>query len=236
MPHRFSTSNGSRPGNGCLDRPGQRPHRRGERKPAEPRLAGDVYALVIGPDDGLCAAVGGALEGHGLVTATASALPVAEALLEERAFNVIVLDCAAGGPRVEPVREHQPDAGLVVLTDAPSYEGALACLRARVSDCLAKPVEVADVWRAVERCLRELRLLRLADELLFEALGAVLRRRRKALGLTLHELSRRAGLSLGYLSQVELGKNAASVVVLHRMTSALGMTLAELFEGALPST
>ena len=49
-------------------------------------------------------------------------------------------------------------------------------------------------------------MLRLSEEALREQLGAVIRERRKALGLTLAEMAKRTNVSLGYLSQIEWGK------------------------------
>ena len=41
---------------------------------------------------------------------------------------------------------------------------------------------------------------------------------------------KKTDLSLGYLSQIELGKNSASIETLYRICLALGMRLSELFE------
>jgi transcriptional regulator with XRE-family HTH domain len=57
----------------------------------------------------------------------------------------------------------------------------------------------------------------------------VLRERRKALGWTLVEMVEKTGISLGYLSHIELGKSSASIETLYRICLALGMTLADLF-------
>ena len=40
----------------------------------------------------------------------------------------------------------------------------------------------------------------------------------------------RTGVSLGYLSQIELGKNSASIETLYRICLALGMKMSELFQ------
>ena len=43
-------------------------------------------------------------------------------------------------------------------------------------------------------------------------------------------MSDRTGVSLGYLSQIELGKNSASIETLYRICLALGMKMSELFQ------
>lgn len=57
---------------------------------------------------------------------------------------------------------------------------------------------------------------------LYVRLGAELRRLRIAADLTLAEAHKRAGVSLGYISQIELGKNAPSLAVLCRLAAAVG--------------
>lgn len=57
------------------------------------------------------------------------------------------------------------------------------------------------------------------------ALGPVMRRRRKALGLTLRATAEASGLSTGYLSQVETGKAVPTLGTLAQIASALGVGL-----------
>ena len=73
--------------------------------------------------------------------------------------------------------------------------------------------------------------MRLSEEALRQHLGAVIRERRKSLGLTLAEMARRTNVSLGYLSQIELGKNSASIETLYRIALGLQMRVADLFQG-----
>ena len=82
----------------------------------------------------------------------------------------------------------------------------------------------------VFRCLETKGLLRMTEEALRESLGNAIRERRKALGLTLSNMSDRTNVSLGYLSQIELGKNSASIETLYRICLALGMKMSELFQ------
>ena len=80
------------------------------------------------------------------------------------------------------------------------------------------------------RCLESKGLLRMTEDALREALGTAIRERRKSLSLTLSNMSDRTGVSLGYLSQIELGKNSASIETLYRICLALGMKMSELFQ------
>ena len=54
---------------------------------------------------------------------------------------------------------------------------------------------------------------------------------RKEKGLSQVELAADADMAKSYLSELELGKRNASVLVLSRLAIALGTTLEELFKG-----
>jgi transcriptional regulator with XRE-family HTH domain len=61
-----------------------------------------------------------------------------------------------------------------------------------------------------------------------EALGDVLRHERVRRGLTLRELSGRARISLGYISEVERGQKEASSELLASLCDALEVTLSSV--------
>ena len=70
------------------------------------------------------------------------------------------------------VRDHQPDASIIVVTGYPSIDSALNCLRARTYDYLTKPFQVGPAMRnIVVRCLESKGLLRMSEEALRETLG-----------------------------------------------------------------
>ncbi|MCQ8186940.1 helix-turn-helix domain-containing protein [Streptomyces rugosispiralis] len=61
------------------------------------------------------------------------------------------------------------------------------------------------------------------------SVGARLRRRRRALHLTLKDVADQAGLTEGYLSQVERDQANASVRTLQRLCEVLKLTVGDLF-------
>jgi transcriptional regulator with XRE-family HTH domain len=63
-----------------------------------------------------------------------------------------------------------------------------------------------------------------------DLIGNRLRRARQLRGSRLKDVADRAGLSESYLSQLERGRTRGSIAALKRLTQALGMTMAELFE------
>ena len=56
---------------------------------------------------------------------------------------------------------------------------------------------------------------------------------RREKGLSQVELAAYADMAKSYLSELELGKRNASVLVLSRLAAALGTTLEELFKGVV---
>ena len=68
--------------------------------------------------------------------------------------------------------------------------------------------------------------------LLREAIGAGLRQARTARRRTLRDVSRRARVSLGYLSEVERGRKEASSELLAAICDALDVALADLLAEA----
>lgn len=71
-----------------------------------------------------------------------------------------------------------------------------------------------------------------------DSLGADIREARKARSLTLQQLSSATGLSVGHLSEIERGIASPSVIALHNIARAIGITVGWLFrndEGTDPN-
>lgn len=63
-----------------------------------------------------------------------------------------------------------------------------------------------------------------------ESVGRVLRQRRRARRLTLRQASSEAGISEGFLSQIERGVHNGSVATLRRLSEVLGLRVTDLFD------
>ena len=221
--------------------------------PAPPRLAnraaaltdlqsaGEIRVLIVDDDPAICGLIEAALAAQDFRVDTVNDPAGVEAMLARRAdpanpgyYHLVIMDYVL--PGLEPdqvldwIRVGQPEANVVVVTGYPSVDSALSCLRARTYDYLTKPFQVDRLREIVVRCLEAKGLLRMTEDALKENLGATIRERRKALGFTLAEMSKRTDVSLGYLSQIELGKNSASIETLYRISLALGTKLSELFQ------
>jgi DNA-binding response OmpR family regulator len=222
--------NGGTNGHGVAYKP--RAHANGELQCAK-----EVRILILDDDPATCQVIEAALAHHDFKVSSVTDPALMEATLRtdpSEFYHLIILDYVLPGLEPEQVfgwvRDHQPEASIVVVTGYPSIDSALNCLRARTYDYLTKPFQVAQLRQVVMRCLESKGLLRMSEEALRESLGSAIRERRKALGLTLAQMAARTDVSLGYLSQIELGKNSASIETLYRICLALGIKMAELFQ------
>lgn len=201
----------------------------------ELQSSGDIRILILDDDPATCSVIQAALSNRDFVIDVVSDPALVEsALSRSNSYHLIILDYVLPGLEADQVfswiRDAQPDANVVVITGYPSVDSALNCLRARTYDYLTKPFQVDQLREIVFRCLETKGLLRMTEEALRESLGNAIRERRKAMGLTLSNMSDRTNVSLGYLSQIELGKNSASIETLYRICLALGMKMSELFQ------
>jgi len=67
-------------------------------------------------------------------------------------------------------------------------------------------------------------------ELLNLAVGGRIRERRLSNGETLKKVANSTGLSVSLISQIELGKSAASIHTLHKLSEALQVRMTYFFE------
>lgn len=200
------------------------------------QCAKEVRILILDDDPATCQVIEATLSSQDFVIKTVSNPAEAEAALrpqDGRQYDLIILDYVLPGLDSDQVfgwvYDYQPDASIIVVTGYPSMDSAVQCLRNRTYDYMTKPFQVSQMRAIVMRCLESKGLLRMSEEALRESLGAAIRERRKAMGLTLAQMAQRTEVSLGYLSQIELGKNSASIETLYRVCLALGIKMADLF-------
>jgi len=226
--------NKNRNGTGVAVAPEDAPREDTQLKTGRMYSAGDVRLLVLDDDPAIGRLVQAALQGHDFVIDTVTDPGRVEEQLRAQTYHVVILDYVLPGLDTDQVmqwiHELQPDAAVIVITAFPSMDSAVHCLRAHTYDYLTKPFPVESLQKSVLRCLESRGLLRLSEEALREQLGSAIRERRKALGLTLAEMAKRTNVSLGYLSQIELGKNSASIETLYRIALGLRVRVADLFQ------
>ena len=197
--------------------------------------ASEVRILVVDDHASVCQVIEAALAYKDFaITSCSEPLNLEGVIKGETKYHLIILDYTLPPLSSDQVlawlRDYQPDAALIVITGFPTTESAVNALRARASDYLMKPFEITQLRETVYRCLKEIGLLRMSEKSLRENVGTALRDRRKALGLTLADVAKRSNVSLGYLSQIELGKSSASVETLYRVCLTLRLRMADLFQ------
>jgi DNA-binding response OmpR family regulator len=194
----------------------------------------EVRILVIDDEEGICKLIQRGLVQPNFTIDTVSDVKEIEAKIRSKSYHLVILDYVIPGINIELVfewlRRDQSEAGIIVMSGYPSVDGVVTCLRAKTYDYLTKPVDLEHLQEVVRRCLEGKGLLRLSEVALRESLGQTIRERRKTLGLTLAQMADRTNISLGYLSQIELGKNSASLESLYRICLSLGIRMAELFQ------
>jgi ribosome-binding protein aMBF1 (putative translation factor) len=112
----------------------------------------------------------------------------------------------------------------------PSVEAAVCTLKNQAFDYLQKPLEMEELQAVVEAAVREKGLLVDLETRLNQVVGRRLREKRSAAQLTLKQLANRTGLSVSLISQIELGKSAASMSTLHKLSTALQVRMTYFFE------
>ena len=119
---------------------------------------------------------------------------------------------------------------MITTTAAPDAATAVRVLKIGALDYLSKPVPPEELQHVVDQAIREKGLLVDLETRLNQVLGERLRALRNGLGLTLKQVANRTGLSVSLISQIELGKSAASLSTLHKLSTALQVKLTYFFE------
>ena len=165
------------------------------------------------------------------VTRPMEALPE----IKEGRHQVVLLDVRMpeidGVQLLREIRAIDSDICVIVMTAYPSVESAVDTMKADAFDYLRKPFELEQLRSVIQRAVRDKGLMIDAEERVNQIIGAKIRQLRKERSLTLKQLANKTALSVSLISQIELGKSAASVSTLRKLATALGVTMSYLFEG-----
>jgi len=124
---------------------------------------------------------------------------------------------------LELIRGRDKEVAIIVSTAYPTLDTAIASVKHQASDYVRKPIDPPTFLATIYAALARKGLTVQAEVRLHQAIGEVIRGTRKTKGLTLKQFSRRSGLSLSLLSQVERGMSSPTVSALYRMANALGL-------------
>jgi DNA-binding response OmpR family regulator len=149
-------------------------------------------------------------------------------------FQLVLLDVSppvdAGVGLLRKIRAADSDVCVICMTALPSVEVAVRTLKSQAFDYLQKPLAMEELHAVIQAAIREKGLLVDLESRLNQEVGRRLRERRTAEQLTLKQLANRTGLSVSLISQIELGKSAASMSTLHKLATALQVKMTYFFE------
>lgn len=190
--------------------------------------------LVIDPDEETNVQLKSILSEEGYrVSAITDPAGAPEEIRNNR-YQLVVVDVSPENPggmeALEELRRADSDLCIIAMTEFPTVEMAVAAMKQQAFNYLRKPVE-ADALRAVMReAIQDKGLLVDLETRLNLEVGRRIRERRHSRPLTLKQLANRTGLSVSLISQIELGKSAASMSTLHKLATALGTKMTYFFE------
>ena len=149
-------------------------------------------------------------------------------------FQLVLLDVSppedAGVELLQRIRRADSDICVVAMTALATVAAAVRTLKIQAFDYLEKPLEMEELRAVIGAAIREKGLLVDLESRLNQVVGRRLRERRSAGELTLKQLANRTGLSVSLISQIELGKSAASMSTLHKLSTALQVKMTYFFE------
>ena len=149
-------------------------------------------------------------------------------------FQIVIADVSPPADRgldlLARMRAADSDLCVISMTAMPTVDVAVRAMKQHAFDYLQKPVELEELRHVIEAAIREKGLLVDVETRLNQIVGKRLRERRSAAGLTLKQLANRTGLSVSLISQIELGKSAASMSTLYKLATALQVRMTYFFE------
>ncbi|HIF95137.1 MAG: response regulator [Myxococcales bacterium] len=166
------------------------------------------------------------------VTCISEPLRAPEEVRQNR-YQLIFLDVSpesAGAEALAAIRDVDTDICVIATTGVASVEAAVATMKHQAFHYLQKPLCEEEVLAVVEEAIRDRGLLVDLETHLNSEVGRRIRTQRHESELTLKQLANRTGLSVSLISQIELGKSAASMSTIHKLAAALGVKITYFFE------
>ncbi|MCP4038013.1 MAG: response regulator [bacterium] len=153
--------------------------------------------------------------------------------IRDNRYQIVILDVSpgsGGAEALDAIRRQDNDLCVIATTGIASVEAAVLTMKNHAFHYLQKPLD-ADEFRAVlKAAIEEKGLLVDLETRLNSVVGARIRELRHSRPLTLKQLANRTGLSVSLISQIELGKSAASMSTLHKLATSLQTRMTHFFE------
>jgi two-component system OmpR family response regulator len=192
-----------------------------------------VRVLVVDDDPDICAYMETFLAKDGFDVTTATDPTKVEDEVKRGGYHLVVLDLMMpqmdGMEVLQKIRKIDTDVAVVIYTGYPSLETAVQSIKLDAVDYLKKPFDPEEFRVVLDRVMKKKGLVRTPEENLHRFIGETIRGLRKSRNLTLKQMSRRTGLSVSLLSQIERAESSASISSLYKIASALDVHIGDLF-------
>jgi len=192
-----------------------------------------VRILIVDDDKTICDMVQTLLEVEGYQVKTLNDPTLVEEEVKRGSYHLLILDLMMpkmdGIEVLKRVRKIDTDLAVVIFTGFPNLDTAVASMKLDAVDYIKKPFNPDEFREVLARVMRKKGLARTPEEQLHRVIGDTIRNLRKDKDLTLKQMSKRTGLSVSLLSQIERAESSASISSLYKIAIALESRIRDLF-------
>ena len=192
-----------------------------------------VRILIVDDDKAICDFMQSLLEKDGFIVKTLSDPTLVEDEVRQGDYHVLILDLMMpkmdGIEVLKKIRTIDSDIAVVIFTAHPNLDSAVASMKLDAVDYIKKPFNVDEFREVLARVMKKKGLARTPEEQLHKIIGDTIRSMRKERELTLKQMSRRTGLSISLLSQIERAESSPSISSLYKIAVALDSKIHDLF-------
>lgn len=192
-----------------------------------------VRILIVDDDKAICDFMQSLLEKDGFIVKTLSDPTLVEDEVRQGDYHVLILDLMMpkmdGIEVLKKIRTVDSDIAVVIFTAHPNLDSAVASMKLDAVDYIKKPFNVDEFREVLARVMKKKGLARTPEEQLHKIIGDTIRTMRKDKELTLKQMSRRTGLSISLLSQIERAESSPSISSLYKIAIALDSKIQDLF-------
>jgi len=192
-----------------------------------------VRILIVDDDKAICDFMQSLLEKDGFIVKTLGDPTLVEDEVRQGDYHVLILDLMMpkmdGIEVLKKIRAIDSDIAVVIFTAHPNLDSAVASMKLDAVDYINKPFNVDEFREVLSRVMKKKGLARTPEEQLHKIIGDTIRTMRKEKELTLKQMSRRTGLSISLLSQIERAESSPSISSLYKIAIALDSKIQDLF-------
>jgi len=192
-----------------------------------------VRILIVDDDKAILDYMQTLLEKDGFIVKTLGDPTLVEDEIRQGDYHVLILDVMMpkldGIEVLKRVRSIDTDVAVIMFTAHPNLDTAVASMKLDAVDYIKKPFNVDEFREVLNRVMKKKGLARTPEEQLHKIIGDTIRSMRKERELTLKQMSRRTGLSISLLSQIERAESSPSISSLYKIAVALESKIHDLF-------